>query len=157
VIEQIRDGGDFVGLFRHAPLRQRQPCRCRVGAERVQRLEPLAVVVGAARRLAVEGDELVPPRPLRCHPALEAAPEQDRIDPIDESAQPAFAGNAVVECREPPQGVEMMLAPGDDVVEIVAGRDGRAGHQQQHLLEWIHHPPGLAVVVQFGEMLQKQA
>jgi hypothetical protein len=84
-------------------------------------------------------------------------PNRDPINPVDEGAEPAFAGNAVMEFREPPRKVEMMLAPTDDVVEIVARRDGRTGHQQQHLVERIHHPPGLAFVVQFGEMLQQQA
>jgi hypothetical protein len=35
-----------------------------------------------------------------------------------------------MEFREPPQEVEVMLAPSNDVVEIVAGCDGRTGHQQ---------------------------
>ena len=50
VIEQIRDGGDFVGFLRYAPLRERQPRRRRVGAERVQRFEPLAADHGYAGR-----------------------------------------------------------------------------------------------------------
>lgn len=86
----------------------------------MQGLEPFTAVVGAARRLAVDGDEVVPIGPQRRHPALEAAPEQERIDPVDQAAQPALAWDAVVERREPPQDAEMVLAPGDDVVEIVA-------------------------------------
>src|SRR4249919_2602910 len=42
------------------------------------------------------------------------------------------------------------------VVEVVAGRNGGASHQQQNLLERIHHPPGLAVIPELGEMLQQQ-
>jgi hypothetical protein len=33
----------------------------------------------------------------------------------------------MMEIGEPPQEIEMMLAPGDDVVEIITGGDGRAG------------------------------
>ena len=155
-VEEIRDGGDLVGLFRHAELRQDQPRRGRVGAERMQGFEPFAVVVGAPRRLAVDSDEVVPVRPQRRHPAVEAASEQDRIDPIDEHAHPALARNAVMEFREPAQEIEMVLAPGDNVVEIVARGDRRAGDQQQHLLERIHHPPRFAVIPKFGKMLQQK-
>jgi hypothetical protein len=48
-----------------------------------------------------------------------------------------------------------MLSPLGDLVEIVTGRDRRAGHQQQHLLERVHHPPGFAAIVKIGKMLQK--
>ena len=146
LVEQIGDGGDLVGLLGHAELRQRQPGVGRVGAERMQGLEPLALVVGAARGLAVDGDEVVPARPQRRDPAVETAPEQDRIDPVDQVAQPAFAGNSMMERREPPQKIEMMLAPGDDVVEIVAGGDGGAGQQQQDFGQRIDDPPRLAFV-----------
>src|SRR5437870_12984321 len=63
----------------------------------------------------------------------------------------------MIELRKAPQEGEMVFAPGDDVVKIVAGSYGGAGHQQQNLLERIHHPPRLAVIPEFGEMLQKQA
>ena len=49
-----------------------------------------------------------------------------------------------------------MPAPGGDVVEVVAGRDRGAHHQQQHLAQRIHHPPGLARVLKLGKVLQKQ-
>ena len=49
-----------------------------------------------------------------------------------------------------------MLPPIGDFVEIITGRDRRAGHQQQHLLERVHHPPGFAAVVKIGKMLQKR-
>jgi hypothetical protein len=65
-------------------------------------------------------------RPERGDPALEAASEHDRIDAVDEGAQPAGAGNAVVEFGETAQQAEMMLPPGDNVVDIVAVRDGGA-------------------------------
>jgi len=114
------------------------------------------MIVGAARGLAVDGDELVAVGPHRRDPILEAAPEQNRIDPVDQAAQPALARNAVMVRREPPQEVEVILAPGDDVVEIVARSDRPARHQQQDFLERVHHPPGLAAVFKRGKMLQKQ-
>src|ERR1700739_2729826 len=122
----------------------------------MQGLEPLAAVVGAPRRLAVDGDEVVPARPQRGDPAVEAAAEQHRIDAIDQAAQPALAGNAKMELREAAQKIEMMLTPGDDIVEVVARREGGAGHQQQYLFERIHDPARLPVVRKRGKMLQKQ-
>ena len=41
VVEKLRDGGDLVGLFRNAQLRQRQPGVGGVGAERMQGFQPL--------------------------------------------------------------------------------------------------------------------
>jgi hypothetical protein len=120
----------------------------------MQGFEPLARVVGSARCLAVDGDEFVPVRPDLRGPAIEAVAEQERVDPVDEGAQPALAGNAEVEFGKPPQEGQMVLALGDDVVEIVAGGNRGAGHQQQNLRKRIHHPPGLTLIPQFGEMLQ---
>lgn len=50
----------------------------------------------------------------------------------------------------------MMLAPGSDLVEIVAGADGGAGHQQQHLVEPVHDPLRLTIVRKLGKVLQQQ-
>ena len=55
-----------------------------------------------------------------------------------------------------PQKIEMMLAPQDDVVEIVAGGDGGAGHQQQHLMQGIHDPVRLPVVRKLGKTLDEK-
>src|SRR5216110_1923551 len=86
----------------------------------MQGFEPFAMIVGSARRFAVDGDELVPVRPQRRNPAVETAAEQDRVDPVDEGAHPALAGDAVMEFRKAPQKGEMMFAPSDDVVEIAS-------------------------------------
>jgi hypothetical protein len=61
----------------------------------------------------------------------------------------------MVELGELPQEIEMMLAPFDDVLEIVARSDRSAGHQQQNLLDWVGNTPRLPVVVELGEVLQK--
>ena len=62
----------------------------------------------------------------------------------------------MMEGREPAQEIEVMAAPGGDVVEVVAGRNRGAHHQQQDLAQRIHHPPGLARVLKLGKMLQQQ-
>ena len=73
-----------------------------------------------------------------------------------ETSDDFLAGNAVMEFREMPQKMQVMLAPGDDIVEVVTGRDAGAGHQQQDLPEGIDYAPGLPVVLQLGKVLQKQ-
>jgi len=50
VIEKLRDGRDFVGLFRHAELRQREPGIAGISAQRMKRLQPLGLVVRPPRR-----------------------------------------------------------------------------------------------------------
>jgi hypothetical protein len=50
---------------------------------------------------------------------------------------PTLAGNAVVVRREFSQKIQMMLAPRDDIVEIVARRDGHAGQQKKHFSQGI--------------------
>jgi hypothetical protein len=122
----------------------------------MQGLGALALVVRAPRGLAVDGDEVGAVRPHLGHPALEAALEQDRVDPVEQDAQPPLARNAVVEGREPAQEIQVMPAPGGDVVEVVAGRDRGAHHQQQHLAQRVHHPPRLTGVLQLGKALQQQ-
>src|SRR5674476_1646064 len=48
------------------------------------------------------------------------------------------------------------IASCDDVVEVVAGGDGGAGHQQQDFIEPVHDPARLPFVRKLGKMLQKQ-
>ena len=104
IVEELGNGGDLVGFLRHASLRQNQTGGGGVSAERVQRLGALPAIVGAPGRLAVDGDEFRPVRPRRRHPTLEAALEQDGIDPVEKNAQPALAGYAVGEGRKNPNG-----------------------------------------------------
>src|SRR5208283_4152175 len=129
------------GLLGNRKLRQGQTGVGGVGAERMQRLQPLAFIVGAPRGLAVDGDEVVTTRPERRDPALETTPEQDRVDAVDEIAQPALAGNAEMEVREAAQKSQMAFAPGGDLIEIIARTYGRTCQQQQDLGERIHDAP----------------
>src|SRR5262249_24913058 len=70
-------------------------------------------------------------------------------------AQPAGARHAVMEVTEAAQEIEVALAPKDDLVEVVAGGDGGAGHQEQDLLERVGDAPALALVVQLGKVLEQ--
>lgn len=111
--------------------------------------------MGAPCGLAVDGDEVMPIWPQLRHPTLEAASEQQRIDPVDKLAQPALTRDAVMKLRKPAQEVEVVPAPGTNIVEIVATGDRRTNNQQHHLLERIHDPPGFPVIHKPGKMLQQ--
>src|SRR3977135_924922 len=65
----------------------------------MQGLEPFATVVGAPRRLAIDGDEVVLARPQRGNPAIEAVAEQHWIDAIEHAAQAAPAAEAAIARR----------------------------------------------------------
>ena len=152
-VEKVRDGGDLVSLLRNADLRQRQTGGCGVGAQRMQGLEAFAAIMGATCRFAVDGDEIMPIRPQRDHPTCKAAPEQGRTDPIDEATQPALTRNTMMEVREMPQKVEMFLAPGDNIVKVIAPCDRSARYD---FTQGIDDTPGLAVIIEFGKVVQKQ-
>ena len=156
LIEQLGNGGDFIAFLGNRQLRQGQAGVGGVSAERMQGLQALALVVGAARGLAVNGDEVVAIGPERRDPALEAPPEKNWINAVDEVAQPALAGNAEMEVAEAAQKGEMALTPGDDLVKIIARTYCCAAQQQQDLGERIHHAPRLALVGKLGKMLEQQ-
>jgi len=60
---------------------------------------------------------------------------------IDEVAQPAAGGNAVVVGQEATQKGKVVLAPIGDVFEIIVGRDRTANQQKQHVRQRIGNPP----------------
>jgi hypothetical protein len=49
-------------------------------------------------------------RPHRPDPIFETTRESQRIDPVDQGAQPALGRDSMVEWREPPQKIQMILA-----------------------------------------------
>src|ERR1700681_4074268 len=105
---------------------------------------------------AVDGDEGVAPGPQRAKPVFETACECLRIDQVPQRAQPALAGDAIVIGREFSQEIEMVMAKGGDLVEVVARGDGGAGQQQQDLGQRVDDPPRLTVVFEPGKMLQQK-
>ena len=53
------------------------------------------------------------------------------------------------------QEIEVLVAPQDNIIIIVAGRHRAADHQKQHLAQRIHHLARLAGVLDLRKMLQK--
>jgi hypothetical protein len=91
------------------------------------------------------------------NPLPETTSEQDRLDAVDQRPQPALAWDTEMRRRESSQKIQIMLAPGDDVVEIVTRGDCGAGQKQESLREGIRDPPGFPVVVDLRGMLQGTA
>src|SRR3546814_14622342 len=56
-----------------------------------------------------------------------------------------------------PQEREMRLAPGGDVIVVVAVGDRAADRQQQHLRQRTRHTPRIARVLDLRKMLQKRS
>ena len=106
---------------------------------------------------AVDRDQIVPVRPQRPDPILETTPKKNRVDAVDQGAQPTLARDVEMKRCEPPQKVQMVLAPQGDFIKIIARGDRGAGQKQKHLGQRIHHPPRLALIVEPRKMLQKQA
>lgn len=59
--------------------------------------------------------------------------------------------------QETPQERQVVLAPFDDLVEIVARSDRTADHEQQNLRQRMGDPPALTLVLNQREMIQKHA
>ena len=51
----------------------------------------------------------------------------------------------------------MVLAPDGNIVEIVAGSDGGADHEEKHLCQRMSDPPRLARVIDLRKMVQQAA
>jgi hypothetical protein len=87
----------------------------------------MTLVVGAARRLAVDGDQIVPAGPAFLDPAHETACEQLRVETVDERLQTADARDLIMKRRESAQKIQVKLAP----CNVTSSNTG-ACQKQQH-------------------------
>lgn len=110
--------------------------------------------MGSPGGFAVDGDKIISAGPHGRNKGLEATGKQGRIDLVHQIAQPAGAGDTIVEVVEPPEENQVVIAPRHDLLEIIATGDRGVGDQQKHLVQWIGDPPALTVVVNLSEMLQ---
>jgi hypothetical protein len=130
------------------------PGVARIGTQRVPRFKSLALIVCAARGLAVDGNEIVPVGPELLDPTFEKPSEQNRVDAIDQAQASARRG-----CRnETPRTV----AENRDAARPMPRcprtrrwwRKSEAGGPRPG---GIHHPPGLTVIVDLREMLEEDS
>jgi hypothetical protein len=108
--------------------------------------DPLTPVMGAARRLAVDGDQIVPAGPEFLDPALKTTAEQLRVEPVDERLQPADAWDPMMKRRETAQKIQVMFTPCNDVVKVVTPGKGGACQKEQYFSQRIGNPPGLSSI-----------
>jgi len=61
----------------------------------------------------------------------------------------------MIKWRELAQKIQMMLAPCNDVVNVVTSSDGGASQKQQHFSQRIHNPPWLPAIRKLRELLEE--
>ena len=81
--------------------------------------------------------------------------KQPGIDPVQHDPQPARAGDGVMKGHETPHERQVILAPFHKLIEIVAGPDRPAHHQQQDLGQQMRHTPALAIILKQTAMIQQ--
>ena len=61
----------------------------------------------------------------------------------------------MVKFGKPLQEIKMMMSPGDNIIEIITGRDRGARQQKQYLVEPIHDTTRFPIIVNLGEIFQQ--
>ncbi len=79
-VQQLGDSNDFVGFFRDLELAQHKALARGEGRNHVDRLFRPLLLIGAAQRLAVDGDDLRRCLGQRRDPSGKAALERSRVE-----------------------------------------------------------------------------
>jgi len=96
-------------------------------------------ISAAAQCLAVQRDQVGCIGTQRRRPGDEAVLEESRVDSVQDDAQPVLLRDAEEVFGVPPQEIQVVVAPGRDLVIVVAGGDRRAGDEEQNLAQRILH------------------
>jgi ribosomal protein L20A (L18A) len=96
--------------------------------------------------LAINRDDVRDIVTQRLDSGSKAAFEQVRIKRIDHVVQCIVRRDAVHKRQKTSQKIEPVLTSKPNLDKILHPRQRRALHQQQHLTQWIKHPPLLAVI-----------
>lgn len=128
LLQQERDGGDLVGGLRDGLLAEHETLAAGPGRDRVQRVAAASPVAGAARRLAVDGDDLLfAPLAQDLEPGGETGLELLPVEGVEDVVDRVVARHAGPEESEAAQEIEPHLAPLDDLGEIVRTSQSRIG------------------------------
>ena len=120
----------------------------------------LGMIVAAPRSLAINGDdlgfgEIRRNAPQILDPGAEALGEQVTVDGIDQVVERVVARDTGLIRQKVPKKWEVDPAPAMDLNEILRASQRAAQHHQQDLRQGIQHLPGLARVLQAGEVIEK--
>ncbi|MBV8852832.1 MAG: hypothetical protein JOY91_05500 [Sinobacteraceae bacterium] len=122
------------------------------GRNQVERRRTRGPVMAAARGFAVNGEPVGTIRPALAHPGGADGLEQRRMDPVHQDGQPAPAGHTR---RGAAQKVQVCLAPGGDMVIVVAVGEAAADPQQQDLWERIEDAADIARILDLRQVLEQ--
>ena len=153
LLQQQRNGSDFVGLFLGRLLPQHQSLAGRPGGHQVQGFAAFATVVHASRGLAVDCDQFRERRVTQfVNPGQEAGLEQLRIDRGEHVTESVMARDAARVRQEAAKERQVLLAPKRGFHEIIRSGDRGGQRQQQNFRQWIQHLGVLTRVIDAGEM-----
>ena len=155
-LQEERDGGDLVRLAGHRLLPEHQPLAARPGGDEVQGTAPLAPGVGAARGLAVDGDQVGLGLAQALDPSRKARLEQLGIERGEHLAQRVVARNAVPVGQEAAQEGQVLPAPEPDLGHVVGPGQGGAEQQEQDLGQRVEHLGPLPWVLQRSEVVEQR-
>ena len=147
----------LVGLVGYRLLAQHEAVGGGEGRDEVDGGGPRGTVVAAARGLAVDDDEVRAIGPGLAHPGGEGGREQGGIDPVHQDGEPAAAGDTMPVGQMAAQEVQVGLAPGGDVVVVVAVGHGAADYQQQDFGKRMGDTTNVAWIVDGGAVLKENA
>jgi hypothetical protein len=143
-VEQRRDGDDLVRLVCHLDLPEHEALACREGRNHMDRRLGAFLLVGAAQRLAVNGDHIGRRAGQRRHPGNEAPLKRLGIERRKNIAEVIVGGRPVTKRSEPAQQIDLLLAEPRDIHEGLRSAQNREQTQQQHLGERINDFAALA-------------
>jgi hypothetical protein len=126
----------------------------------MDRLLRALLLMGAAHRLAIDGDDLGWRLGQRRDPGDEAALERLRIERGENIAQMIMCGRAVAIGHPstgsgPAQEIELLFAETGDVGKRLGPRQNREPAQEQDFIAWIGDLSGLPMIRHVLEIMEK--
>ena len=139
-LQQLRDGGDLIGLFRTRLLAQHQPVRRGPGPHEMQRMPPGPAVARAAQRLAVNRHDFLFDLLMQySHHRRQTAQELIGLQSLEDAGERVRRRNAVGQFQEAIEPVPLGAARARQVFPRVALAD-RAAHGDRHEVHQVVPP-----------------
>lgn len=131
MLQQQRNGGDFVGLFLGRLLAKDDLLARRPGGDEMQGIAALAPVMAAPRGLAINGDDLGIIVAQAADPGHEAGFKQLRVQRREHVTQHIVARDAAFVGVKASEKGQMLDAPQRCFYEVARPGDRRRQHQKQ--------------------------